>query len=105
MTEKIIYTLKGKDTGGRRYIATDGRELAEYCPQKEEVRKPDKFGRERIVQRAYPEYISINSNRLNCGKSWWGKSYLERAKPEYREEIEELLEKYKGIAVTEHFNL
>jgi hypothetical protein len=50
MTEKIIYTLKGKDTGGRRYIATDGRELAEYCPQKEEVRKPDKFGRERIVQ-------------------------------------------------------
>jgi hypothetical protein len=42
---------------------------------------------------------------LNCGKSWWGKSYLERAKPEYREEIEELLEKYKGIAVTEHFNL
>lgn len=106
MTEKIIYTAKGNDTGGRRYIAHNGRELARFYPEMEERRKlNEKTGRMMLVQRARKAEIAINSDRLHCGKGWWEKSYLERAKPEYKEEIEELLKKYEGIGVTEYFNL
>lgn len=106
MTERVIRNGKGEDVGARTYIAHDGRALAEYYPAMEERKRiSEKTGREIVVQRARKAKLAINSNRIHCGKGWWEKSYLERAKPEYKEEIEELLKKYEGVVVTEYLNL
>lgn len=102
MIEKIVRDAKGNDVGSRYYISKDGKVLAQYRPQMEEKFGTNKFGKKFRIQRGHGEELWINTYRTRFGGSWWEKSYLERIKPEYKEELEELIKMYPNARLSEY---
>ena len=105
MKEIIVRNAKGEDTGVRYYVSKDGKVLANYYPRREEKFVLNKFGRKIRTQRAGEETIYINTNRTRSGGDWWKKTYLERIKPEYKEELEELIKMYPNAQLSEYSDL
>lgn len=84
------------------YVANDGKPLAMYYPKMEEKWRINKAGRKIRTQRATDETLYINTYRTRYGGEWWEKTYLERIKPEYKEELEELIKIYPNALLSEY---
>lgn len=102
MREIISRNSKGEDTGVRTYVSKDGKVLAKYLPKREEKFVVNKFGRKIRTQRAGEEELWINTYRTRFGGEWWEKTYLERIKPEYKEELKELIKMYPNAQLSEY---
>jgi hypothetical protein len=86
--------LKGNETGKIGYYsAVDGKNLAIYNPE-----RPDEQLSNGRVKKGCKAYIRFNTDRLTLE---WDKSILDRAKPQYKDEIAEILELYKDVAISE----
>lgn len=93
--------LKGKETGVIAYYSeTDRKELAEYHPERKVIRNGKCI---KIIA----ENVSFNGDRLTHEPKVYGlnikdKTLIERAKPQYKAEIAELLKIYEDVQKTEH---
>lgn len=95
MIIKKAKDLKGNETGTIYYNSSiDGKNLAEYMPERKERRLSNG-----TLIKGRKAYISFNTSRLTLE---WDKAIIDRAKPQYKNEIAEILELYKGVSITEH---
>lgn len=101
MQKKNCYDAKGRPNGNIKYLTDDGKEIAFYSPARPERWGLNRAGNMVRKQRASKECISINIQCLSREKDF-RLSYIERAKPEFAEDIKKIIKMHRDAVVSEH---